>query len=260
MAVEVDGTVTSGNCPGRISWYTTVSGGGTSATERMRIDDGGNVLIGTTVVNPATSNVKGINLSSQVGLGIFSRDGDVPVVANRKTDDGLVYAVWQDGTQKGGLQVDAVGVVSVQGAHLCRISQLPDSTTTDILRGTVMTNLDEMCSRTDDKKNQQLNRTAVSSVEGDKNVAGVFQGWTNDNNTAFENDFDVAMTGDYIIRIHKDTVVERGDLLMSAGDGTAKPQEDDLVRSCTVAKVTSSNVTEVYEDGSYLVPCVLMAC
>ena len=52
--------------------------------------------------------------------------------------------------------------------------------------------------------------------------------------------------------------IERGDLLMSAGDGTAKPQDDDIIRSKTVAKVTSTNVSCTYDDGSYCVPCVLM--
>ena len=47
---------------------------------------------------------------------------------------------------------------------------------------------------------------------------------------------------------------------MSAGDGTAKPQDDDIVRSKTIAKVTSTNVSHTYDDGSYCVPCVLMAC
>jgi hypothetical protein len=47
---------------------------------------------------------------------------------------------------------------------------------------------------------------------------------------------------------------------MSAGDGTAKPQDDDIIRSKTIAKVTSTNVSCTYEDGSYCVPCVLMAC
>jgi hypothetical protein len=70
----------------------------------------------------------------------------------------------------------------------------------------------------------------------------------------------VAMTGDMIIRIADGVVVQKGDLLMSAGDGTAKPQGDDIVRSKTVAKVTSNHVTCTYADGSYCVPCVLMAC
>ena len=107
--------------------------------------------------------------------------------------------------------------------------------------------------------NEQLNCMAVSSVEGDANVAGVFVNWDDDDkdHTA---DMNVAMTGDMVIRIAKDTTVARGDLLMSAGDGTAKPQDDDIVRSKTIAKVTSTTVSHTYDDGSYLVPCVLMAC
>ena len=34
--------------------------------------------------------------------------------------------------------------------------------------------------------------------------------------------------GDFVIRIAQGTTVARGDLLMSAGDGTAKPQDDDM--------------------------------
>ena len=73
-------------------------------------------------------------------------------------------------------------------------------------------------------------------------------------------DLNVAMTGDMIIRIAKDVTVERGDLLMSAGDGTAKPQDDDIVRSSTIAKIISTNHTATYADGSKAYPCVLMAC
>jgi hypothetical protein len=100
---------------------------------------------------------------------------------------------------------------------------------------------------------------AVSSVEGDPNVAGVFVNWDNDDDV-YTNDMNIAMTGDMIIRIAAGTTVARGDLLMSAGDGTAKPQGDDIVRSKTIAKVTSTHVTCTYDDGSYCVPCVLMAC
>ena len=68
------------------------------------------------------------------------------------------------------------------------------------------------------------------------------------------------MTGDFVIRIAQGTTVSRGDLLMSAGDGTAKPQDDDIIRSKTIAKVTSTVVSETYSDNSYCVPCVLMPC
>ena len=106
--------------------------------------------------------------------------------------------------------------------------------------------------------NEQLNKTAISSLVADRNVAGLFVAWDNDDDEY--NDFYVAMTGDFIVRIAAGTTVQRGDLLMSAGDGTAMPQEDDLIRSCTVAKVTSTTVSATYPDGSYAVPCVIMAC
>ena len=107
--------------------------------------------------------------------------------------------------------------------------------------------------------NEQQNRMKVSDVEGDKNVSGVFQSWDDDDDT-YVNDFYCAMTGDFVIRIAQGTTVARGDLLMSAGDGTAKTQDDDIVRSKTIAKVTSTTVSTTYSDGSYCVPCVLMAC
>jgi hypothetical protein len=90
-------------------------------------------------------------------------------------------------------------------------------------------------------------------------VAGVFVNWDNDDDV-YTNDMNIAMTGDMIIRIAAGTTVARGNLLMSAGDGTAKPQGDDIVRSKTIAKATSTHVTCTYDDGSYCVPCVLMAC
>jgi hypothetical protein len=110
-----------------------------------------------------------------------------------------------------------------------------------------------------EEDNQQLNRMKVSDVEGDRNVSGVFQSWDDDDDI-YTNDFYCSMTGDFVIRIAQGTTVARGDLLMSAGDGTAKPQDDDIVRSKTIAKVTSTTVSTTYSDGSYCVPCVLMAC
>ena len=125
-----------------------------------------------------------------------------------------------------------------------------------------MTNLDAMCEWIKDGQplpNEQLNRMKVSDVEGDTNVAGVFVNWTRDEECNTD-DMNIAMTGDMIIRIAQGVTVQKGDLLMSAGDGTAKPQGDDIRRSKTIAKVTSNHVTCTYPDGSYCVPCVLMAC
>jgi hypothetical protein len=226
--------------------------------ERMRINAGGNFLINqTTTDDPAGTNTQGLAFGS-AGWISNCRDGATPVLIGRKGSDGTLVEFFQDGTVEGNISVSGT-TVSYNGAHLSRWSQLPSGAErTEILRGSVLSNLDEMCEWTDEE-NEQLNRMKVSDVEGDKNVSGVFQAWDDDDDT-YTNDFYCAMTGDFIIRIAEGVTVERGDLLMSAGDGTAKPQDDDIIRSKTIAKVTSTNVSCTYDDGSYCVPCVLMAC
>jgi hypothetical protein len=268
-----------------------------SGTERMRIQANGSLLYGTTTNSIiATNNTTGVGIgvneggSIAAGSIVSSVNADTCLYLNRKSDDGILVRFYQDATLEGNISVSGT-TVSYNGAHLSRWSQLPsDQERIEILRGSVLSNLDEMCEWIDPpteavlweegdelpegvnvgdikepanpggpQSNEQLNRMKVSDVEGDKNVSGVFQAWDDDDDT-YTNDFYCAMTGDFIIRIAEGVTVERGDLLMSAGDGTAKPQDDDIIRSKTIAKVTSTNVSCTYEDGSYCVPCVLMAC
>jgi predicted DNA-binding protein len=98
-------------------------------------------------------------------------------------------------------------------------------------------------------------KTKVSDTEASKAVYGLFVNWDEDDTTY--NDMFVAQTGTYIIRIHKDETVSKGDLIQSKGDGTGKVQADDIMRSSTVAKVLSTTKIETYSDGSYIVPCSL---
>jgi hypothetical protein len=227
-----------------------------STAERARITSGGNLLVAKTVIDVG---VAGAELRAD-GLGGFTRSGDAPLEVNRLTNDGSLVNLRQDSTIEGTISVSGT-TVSYNGGHLSRWAQM--LTKPDLLKGTVMSNLDEMNVYTDAEgnpiENEQLNKVKVSDVEGDVNVAGVFVNWTYDEAHQVD-EINMAMTGDMIIRIAQGVVVQKGDLLMSAGDGTAKPQGDDIVRSKTVAKVTSNHVTCTYEDGSYCVPCVLMAC
>ena len=250
----VDGAQNNaGDMPGRLVFATSPDGSATPV-ERMRITNTGHLYIGKTSDSFSTQ-----------GLALYGGQGSIDIVRsgvglyiNRLSSDGDLVQFWQDTVQEGSISVSGT-TVSYNGAHLSRWSQLPSGVErTEILRGSVLSNIDEMCEWTDEE-NEQLNRMKVSDVEGDKNVSGVFQAWDDDDDT-YTNDFYCAMTGDFIIRIAADTTVERGDLLMSAGDGTAKPQDDDIIRSKTIAKVTSTNVSCTYDDGSYCVPCVLMAC
>ena len=106
------------------------------------------------------------------------------------------------------------------------------------------------------QSNEQLPMTKVSDTEDSKAVYGVFSRWDNEPDDDV-NDMNVAALGAFIIRVHKDETVSIGDLLSSKGDGTAKVQADDIMRSKTIAKVTSTNKTYTYDDGSYCVPCTL---
>ena len=217
----------------------------------------GQITVGTSSLNPGVSNT--IYGASINGDGYITASRDNPgAYFNRPSNDGILVVFSQAGTTEGQIVVTGTSV-TYGGGHLARWSQLTaDDTSTNILRGTVLSNLDEMC-EWGDEDNEQLNRTKISDVEGDPNVAGVFVAYDTEDEV-YTDDFYCAMTGDFIIRIAQGTTVARGDLLMSAGDGTAKPQDDDIVRSKTIAKVTSTAVSETYADGSYCVPCVLMAC
>jgi len=229
----------------------------TNGSERARIDTSGNLFVGRT----SDTDAAGITLAGD-GLIRANRDGGIAIIANRNTNDGTIIDLRQAGFTEGTISVSGT-TVSYNGGHLSRWSQLPDNSKDDaILKGTVLSNLEDMCVWTKDGEilpNEQLNKMKVSDVDGDTNVAGVFVNWTRDEDCNSD-DMNVAMTGDMIIRIAQGVTVQRGDLLMSAGDGTAKPQGDDIVRSKTVAKVTSTHVTCTYADGSFCVPCVLMAC
>ena len=107
--------------------------------------------------------------------------------------------------------------------------------------------------------NEQLPKCKISDTEDSKAVYGVFMRWddADDGLDGDVNDMNVAALGAFVIRVHKDETIAIGDYLQSKGDGTAKKQADDILRSSTIAKVTSTTKTHTYADGSYCVPCVL---
>ena len=95
----------------------------------------------------------------------------------------------------------------------------------------------------------------ISETADSKRVYGVFADWDNDDDTV--NDMYVTALGTHVVRINKDVTVQAGDLLSSNGDGTAKVQDDDIIRSKTIGKVLTNIKQETYSDGSYTVPCAL---
>ena len=205
---------------------------------------------------------RGTVLRGTGGSGGMANYDEYCFLFNRMGSDGNIITFNAQGSQEGAISVSGSSV-SYNGGVLTRWSQLVGISTNvksdrpTIYQGTVMSNLDEMCEWTDEE-NMQLNKTQVSTASGDKNVAGVFWAWDDDDDV-YTNDFYVAQTGDFIVRVGAATTITRGDLLESAGDGTAKPQSDDIVRSKTVGKITSGIAHTTYADGSKAYPCVLMA-
>jgi len=102
-----------------------------------------------------------------------------------------------------------------------------------------------------DDGNERLPKVKISDVVGDKAVYGVFQTYDE------VEDMLISSLGAFVVRIAAGVTVEVGDLLESNGDGCAKVQDDDIIRSKTIGKVTSTVATDTYNDGSYTVPCVL---
>ena len=263
-----------------------------NASERMRIDSSGNLLVGKSVTDAGTT---GCNIEA-IGTGVFTRSGAFLLLVNRLTDDGSLITLRQNNTEEGTISVSGstVSYNSFTGSHWSRFSNNSKPT---ILKGTVLETLDEMC----DWYNLEFNdnngasqkiphvltaiqsdgdkitynhngidyeativkeadikhmKSKVSDTVDAKNVYGVFSNYDLDGEGY--NDFYVASVGSFVVRIKSGQTIAKGDLLQSNGDGTAKVQSDDNIKSSSFAKILSTTVIETYDDGSFIVPCSLM--
>jgi hypothetical protein len=232
------------------------------------------------------NNTAGIALDGATGNSFFS--GASSMFVNR-TSDGTIISLNASGTTQGLINIS--GATASYGTFFgVHWSQLEDGSKPDILRGTIVESIDEMCTWkaiewTDDDgvthideancdqgselgeiyisdgdkimparvveiQNDTLPRFKISDEAESPSVYGVFHVWDGD-------DALIGSLGAYVIRIRPGEIVRRGDLIESAGNGCGRVQPGDIFCASTVAKVTSSKVVEVYPDGSYLVPCTL---
>jgi hypothetical protein len=146
---------------------------------------------------------------------------------------------------------------SFAGSHW---SQFKDNEMLDIYRGTVLELIDEKCEWYDSdgnlEENEQLMKVKISNTEASAGVYGVFHRYESED-LDNPNDMRVMSLGAYIIRVSSGETVSIGDLLESAGNGCARVQNDNVIKSSTIAKVTGTAAVETYADGSYTIPCVL---
>ena len=215
-------------------------------TESMRIDSSGILLIGTTDTNPG-NNTSGSGLVLNGSDGKFSSavNQSEVMVLNRMGNDGEVILIRQAGSTEGTISVSGSTVSYGGFTGLHESSGIATNTAV----GTVVSTIDELDTYAiGDKKGQTRAdhpKVKVSDTEGDKAVYGVVDRFNSDNKVI------VSAVG--IAPIKVTGACARGDLLESNGDGTAKVQSDDIIRSKTIGKVTIGNSTASVK----LVSCVL---
>ena len=226
--------------------------------------DGSGVLIGRTT---NTWNQNGIVLDN-AGFGYFERTvggtGSSVIYVHRRGHDGQLLTFYSENTEEGSISVSGSTVTYTNffGSHYTELSDGIDQSS--LLVGTVLDSTDPMVENKY-ATGKRLPKCKVSTVADSSGVYGVYHcdevyndvPGTDDGVPAAVVGLNAGGLGAYFIRIHKDIDVAIGDLLTSNGDGTAKKQDDDIIRSKTIGKVTSTTKKETYADGSYIVPCVL---
>lgn len=243
---------TGGNGVGDLIFGTRQSSGdsSTTTTPAMRINDSGQVGIGGDNGNEIQSAGYQFSCYGNVVAAWFenrsSTAGHEVMILNRKESAGVMIAFLYNDAEKGTISQSG-GTISYNafmGSHYSESSEDLSNT----LLGTVMETVDVLVeNKYEDQK--RLAKCKVSDTSESPNVYGV---WIENNETG-----QVAALGASWCRINSSVTVSMGDLLVSNGDGTAKVQSDDIIRSKTIGKVTATVKKETYDDGSYVVPVVL---
>jgi hypothetical protein len=195
-------------------------------------------------------NQDGTYISNSSGSFMYmerSGAGNSVMYIHRRTDDGILVEFFQGGTSEGSISVSGTTVSynGFCGTHDSSGATVSISTPV----GTVLSTIDE-------EHKADHAKVKVSDSVGDKRVYGVLQQY---NETTTSDDTKqttpehavVASVGIASVRVTG--ACEGGDLLESNGDGTAKVQSDDIIRSKTIGKVTIGNS----DTGVKLVSCVM---
>lgn len=224
-----------------------------NTVERARFSGtDGHFAVGTTDIAPASNNVSGCVVRTD-GLIEASRASAVSFRLNRRTTDGSFTEFIRDTTTVGSISV-AAGVVSYNSFSGSHWSQLEDGSKPQILVGTVLETIGQMCEWPGETENV-LPKVKVSDTAAATSIYGVFGAW--DVDWTQTNDMLVVSLGVFMVRVNENETVAIGDLLESNGDGTARVQADTAIKTSTIGKVISTEKAAEYPDGSYCVPAVI---
>ena len=228
--------------------------GDSSSNEAMRIESDGDFVIGeTSSTNVINGTGAYVATNGQLYASTSSTSGHFLNVQN---DSQAVLNFRHAGSTEGDVSISGSTVTynGFSGTHES------SGIASNVEIGTVCSTIDELDVYPDTqptakggtqehpKKGQTRADHAkikVADTEGDKRVYGVLQRYDNNGKPL------VASVGIGSVRVTG--ACEGGDLLESNGDGTAKVQSDDIIRSKTIGKVTIGNSN----TGVKLVSCVL---
>ena len=213
----------------------------TGGGEAMRILHNKSLLIGKT---SDVFSSTGARISSS-GTMTLTADANELMNINRLNDNGPLLYFSQDSSIEGYINVSgsSVTLVGFSGAHES------SGISSDTAIGTVCSTIDELDTYISGTKEGQTRadhaKIKVSDTSGDSRVYGVLERYDDNNKPV------VASVGIGSVRVKG--ACNGGDLLESNGDGTAKVQDDDIIRSKTIGKVTIGNSNTDVK----LVSCVL---
>ena len=223
--------------------FVDADGGST----RMKIFDDGDVGLGGAETGNIINSSSGVGFYHERGAAtIVSRSGGAALSVLRQSSDGELIRFKQAGSQEGSINVSG-STVSLQGfTGTHETSGIADDTAI----GTVVSTIDELDTYVSGSKDGQTRaehpKVKVSDSVGDSRVYGVLQSRTESDNKPL-----IASVGLGTILVTG--ACSGGDLLESNGDGTAKVQDDDIIRSKTIGKVTIGDSN----TGVKSVSCVL---
>jgi len=212
---------------------------GTNEAERMRLN-ASEFQIFKSDSNTATI---GVFIQSN-GRYIGTTNSNLePMILNRQHSDGDLMEFRHANSVEGSISVSGstVSYNGFSGRH--ETSGIANN----IAVGTVVSTIDALDTHSDTGEDREDHaKVKVSDTVGDSRVYGVLAEYSDKTNKPM-----VASVGIGSVKVTG--ACSGGDLLESNGDGTAKVQSDDIVRSKTIGKVTIGNS----ETGVKLVSCVL---